>query len=435
MMEMRAITAIAATAGISAILGAAYPVCAAEISESDIQNLQQLVRRQQEQIDTQAGQIRMLSEKLDSVLGKTEQNSTAIAAKTAKQEAENLRTEAMVVSKQAKVDVSLYGQINRAGLWADNGDASKVYFVDNNFSTTRMGLDAVAAFSEGVHIGGKFEYEIVSNGSVEVNQDLQDTSATFKLRHADAFLENKGLGKLFLGQGSTSTDGTAERDLSGTTVVNYSSVQYQAGGQKWYDSISDSLLTSQVKSVIDNMDGLSRRDRVRYDSPLFSGAQISASAIETGAFDTALSYSRKYGETTVAAALGYATPGDLVKWDNQYDGSLSILLASGLNFTFAGGVQEYDVVDRDDPTYWYAKLGYKIKLFSPGITAVAADYGMWNDFELNEDEARSLGLTLVQDVADWGSEFYIAYRLYTLDRDLLAPEDINTLMSGVRVKF
>ena len=183
------------------------------------------------------------------------------------------------------------------------------------------------------------------------------------------------------------------------------------------------------------MDGLSRRDRVRYDSPLFSGAQFSASAIETGAFDTALSYNRKYGETTVAAALGYATPGDLANWDDQYDGSFSILLPSGLNFTVAGGFQEYDIIDRDDPNYWYAKLGYKTKLFLPGITAFAVDYGMWNDFELNDDEAQSLGLAFVQDVADWGSEFYIAYRFYTLDRDLLSPEDINTLMSGVRVKF
>ena len=60
---------------------------------------------------------------------------------------------------------------------------------------------------------------------------------------------------------------------------------------------------------------------------------------------------------------------------------------------------------------------------------------MWNDFELNEDEAESIGLTFVQDVADWGTEFYIAYRLYTLDRDQLSPEDINTVLGGARVKF
>ena len=101
-MKMRAITAIAAATGMSAILGVTQPVCAAEISQGDIKNLQQLVLRQQEQINIQAAQIRMLNEKLDSVLGKTEQNSTAIAAKADKQEVENLQTEAMVVSNSLK---------------------------------------------------------------------------------------------------------------------------------------------------------------------------------------------------------------------------------------------------------------------------------------------------------------------------------------------
>lgn len=434
-MKLRTIAAIATATGVSALIGAPHPALAAGLSDSEARELKQLVIRQQQQLDAQASQIRMLSEKLDGVLGKTEQNSTAIAAKADKKEVENLQTEAMVVSKQPKVDLSLYGQINRAALWSDNGDTSKTYFVDNAFSSTRMGLDALSAVGEGLNIGGKLEYEVVSNNTLDVNQDEEDTSATFKLRHADAFLESKSLGKLSLGQGHTATDTTAERDLSGATVANYSAVQNQAGGQKWYDSAAGTLLSSQVKSVFDNMDGLSRRDRVRYDSPLFSGVQLSASAIETGAFDTALSYTRKYGETSVAAALGYATPGDLAKWEDQYDGSLSILLPSGLNFTVAGGFQQYDLTDRDDPNYWYAKLGYKKKFFSHGITALAVDYGMWNDFELNEDEAESIGLTFVQDVADWGTEFYIAYRLYTLDRDQLSPEDINTVLGGARVKF
>ncbi len=415
--------------------GSPGSVLAVEVSEADLKALQELVIRQQQQLDAQAGQIRALNDKLDGVLGKTEQNTASIAAKADRQDVENLKSDKLVSSKVPKVDVSLYGQINRAGLWADNGDSSRVYFVDNNFSSTRMGLDAVAAATEWLNVGGKLEYEVISNNSMEVNQLEEDTTASLKLRHADAFVESKTFGKVSLGQGSTSSDGSAERDLSGTTVVSYSAVQDQAGGQKWYDGISDTLLTSQVKSVIDNMDGLSRRDRIRYDSPVFSGLQLSASAIESGAFDTALSYSRKYGETTVAAALAYALSGDLSKWDDQYDGSVSILLPSGLNFTVAGGFQQYDLTDRNDADYWYAKLGYKTQLFSPGITAFAVDYGMWNEFELNEDEAQSIGLAFVQDIADWGTEFYIAYRLYTLDREGASADDINTVMSGARVKF
>lgn len=434
-MRKRTLTAIAAATGLSAIVCVSSPACATDISASDIKNLQQLVIRQQQQLDSQAGQIKALNDKLNSVLGKTEENTASIDTKADKKDVENLKTDTMVVSKQPKVDVSLYGQINRAGLWADNGDSSKVYFVDNAFSSTRMGLDAIAAVGESVNIGGKLEYEIISNSSLEVNQDAEDTTASFKLRHADAFIENKSLGKIFLGQGSTSADTTAERDLSGTTVVNYSAVHDLAGGQLWYDSISQTLLTSQVKSVFDNMDGLSRRDRIRYDSPEFAGMQFSASAIESGAFDTAATYSRKYDETSVVAAIGYASSSDLTKWDDQIDGSFSVLLPSGLNFTLAGGVQQYDLDDRNDPNYWYAKLGYKAKLLSPGVSAFALDYGMWNEIELNEDEAQSLGLTYVQDFKDWGTEFYIAYRLYSLDREDLSADDINSVMSGVRVKF
>jgi hypothetical protein len=425
----------ALSAAVVLSLAPVQPACSGGADEGAIQALQQLVKNQQQQLDAQANEIETLKGMLNSLLGQTEQNTAAIAEKADQKEMENLQSESMVVSKIPRVDVSVYGQINRAGLWADNGDASQVYFVDNIFSSTRMGIDAVAKASDDLNIGGKLEYEIISNSSNEVNQDQPDSSATLKIRHADTFAQSRTLGKISLGQGSTSSDGTAERDLSGTSVVSYSAVQYQAGGQKWYDDSSDTVLLSQVKSVIDNMDGLSRRDRLRYDTPVFSGWQLSASAIEAEAFDGALSYSRKFGGTAVAAAFGYATPGDLAAWENQYSGSLSVLLGSGLNFTLAGGIQEYDVVDRDNPDYWYGKLGYKTSLFPQGASAFAVDYGMWNDFDLNGDEAQSLGLAFVQEIADWGTEFYLAYRLYALERDLADIADVNSVMAGARVKF
>ena len=425
--------AYALAAGTSLLLAISNPAHAG--GSGELKDLQQLVNSQQQQLDAQAGEIAALKEALNALLSQNEQTKSAIAEKADKKDIENLHTDTMVVSKNAKVDVSLYGQINRAGLWADNGDSSEVYFVDNIFSSSRMGIDALAKATEDLNIGGKLEYEIISNSSLEVNQDEQDTSASLKVRHVDAFVESKTLGRVSLGQGSTSTDSSAERDLSGTNVVAYSAVQYQAGGQKWYDSSTDVVSTSQVKSVIDNMDGLSRRDRIRYDTPAFAGFQLSASAIETGAYDSALSYSRKFYGTTLGAAIGYANPGDLAKWDNQYDGSLSILLENGLNLTLAGGIQEYDTDDRNDPNYWYTKLGYKANLFSPGITALSVDYGMWNDFDRNENEAQSIGLAFVQDIADWGTEFYIAYRLYTLDSQNGDFDDINSVMSGARIKF
>ena len=203
---------LALVAGTSLFLGVSSPALAAD-GTGELKTLQLLVDSQQQQLNSQAGEIAALKETLNSLLSQTAQNKPAVAAKADKKEAESSQPESLVVSKIPKVDVTLYGQINRAALWADNGDSNQVYFVDNIFSSSRMGLDALAGVTDDLFFGGKFEYEIISNSSLEVNQDEQDTSASLKIRHADVFVESKALGKIFLGQGSTSTDATAERDL------------------------------------------------------------------------------------------------------------------------------------------------------------------------------------------------------------------------------
>ena len=96
-MRKRTLTAIAMATGLSAIVGVSSPACATDISESDIKNLQQLVIRQQQQLDSQAEQIKALNDKLNSVLGKTEENTASIDTKADKKDFENLKTDTMVV--------------------------------------------------------------------------------------------------------------------------------------------------------------------------------------------------------------------------------------------------------------------------------------------------------------------------------------------------
>jgi TolA-binding protein len=418
-------------------------------------DLERMVKEQQKQLDTQAGEIAELKEQLKALLGTTEKNKEALAAKVDKEEIENLKIDRMVSSGNKNVDVSLYGQINRAGLWADNGDSSNVYFVDNKFSTTRMGLDATVKATNDLTIGGKIEYEIISNISNQVNQFDQNIKGEFNHRHTFVYLKSEDLGKLSLGHTSTASDGTAEMDLSGTKVVSYSAINFFAGGQLWYDpdvtsssaiENSDTHIVEEnreedfnalhIDQTVNNMDGLSRKDLVRYDSPSFSGFSLAGAAIEDGAFDAAARYQRKFGESTVAAALAWATPGDLAKWDNQYDGSISFLHGSGFNITLAGGQQDYDdKVKSDDPAYWYGKLGYRAGFFPQGESAFAVDYGRWKDFFQSGDEVDSIGVAFVQNIRDWGTEFYLSYRWHSLDRDNADYDDINGVMAGARVKF
>jgi hypothetical protein len=71
-------------------------------------------------------------------------------------------------------------------------------------------------------------------------------------------------GKISLGKGSTPSDGTAELDLSKTDVVQYSGIADIMGGLKFRDS-NDDLTSIKVEDAFFNLDGLSRKNRVRYD--------------------------------------------------------------------------------------------------------------------------------------------------------------------------
>lgn len=418
-------------------------------------NLEQVVREQQRQLDLQAGEIAELKEQLKALLETTRLNQEALADKADKKQVEDFKIDKVVSSSNKNVDVNLYGQINRAVLWADNGDSSRTYFVDNVFSTSRMGLNAKTRPNEDLTIGAKLEYEITSNRSNQVNQYDQNIKAEYIQRHTFVYLDSQKVGKVSLGHTSAASDGTAEIDLSGTAVVSYSAINYFAGGQIWNDVSNSSSSGSTVDDIhaiegegpenvdflhvdqtAQNMDGLSRKDLVRYDTPSFSGFSLAGSAIEDGAFDLAARYERKFGDSAIAAALAWATAGGLANWDNQYDGSISFLHASGLNLTLAGGQQDYDdQFKSDDPAYWYGKLGYRAHLFSPGETAFAVDYGRWSDFAASGDEVDSIGVAFVQNVKDWGSEFYISYRWHSLDRDNADFNDIIGVMAGARVKF
>lgn len=432
---MTIVKKIAAAASGTALICSLATVANAEgVDETMLLELKKLIEQQQKQLDTQAAQIADLKTQLSG--GAVAQ--APMAEKAEAKEPVAAGEEKVVSSRLKEVDVNLYGHINKGVLWADNGDASKVSFVDNSNSQSRIGVNASVSPSEDFNVGGKIEYGIKSNASADVNQiDTNGaTSVNWNLRHADIFLTSKTYGKVSLGQGSTASDGTAEIDLSGTTVIAYSSVGDYAGGQYLYEPDTDTLSELQVKNFYSNMDGLGRDDRLRYDSPSVVGLTLSGSAVSGDAYDAALRYSRSYGDTKVAAAVAWANPADTnTSVDNQYNGSMSILLGNGLNATFSAGLREMSDDDRDDATTWYGKLGYRVNVCSLGTTSFAVDYGENEDIRSNGETGKTWAVSAVQDIPSWGTEFYLAFRNYTLDSESLSYDDVNAVMGGARVKF
>jgi len=400
-------------------LGLLGPSVAFAQSAEDVQKQIELLQRQLQEVQQQLEQLKQQQQK---------------TGEQVRQAVEQPRLPAGVAkSGNKRVQLTVSGQINRAVLFTDDGDRQDAFFVDNDNSSTRVRLVGKARATEELTVGTLFEVEFQSNPSNVVNQDNERGvgTGTFNERHFDLFFDHERFGKLSLGQGDTASNSASEVDLSGTSVVGYSSVSDMAGGIFFVDD-NTGRTAIRVSDAFSNMDGLSRDDRIRYDTPGFAGFVASASAIADERWDVALRYSRQYGETKVAAAVAYS---DAPGAQERIDGSISVLFGNGFNITAAAGRDDPDQAGRDNPTFVYGKLGYLMDMFEIGRTALAVDVYAGKDIGADGDDSLSVGAFAVQNVDVIATELYLGYRYYDLDRDGLDLDPVNAVMTGARIKF
>lgn len=329
--------------------------------------------------------------------------------------------------------ISVYGQVNRAMMYVDDGNQSEVFQVDNDNSSSRIG-SKVKVNKDGLTAGANFEFEYKSPGSDKIDQEGNDGSNNqFYKRKVEAYLSGS-FGMVSMGTGSTASDATSEADLSGTKMAGRSKVASIAGAVKFFDKDTYALSSTTVGKAFSNMDG-GLKDRIRYDSPVLYGFQLSASFRKEAVDDVAeagVTYNGSLSDNKIKAALAYVD--DQNKDSNQVNGSASILLPMGLNFTVAAGTQDVDGRS-NDPTFVYGKIGYIVDIFSSGKTAFSLDYGKYNDQVQDADEGDTMGCQVIQKLKDLNTELYLGYRFYSLDRDSENLDDVTGALAGMRLKF
>ena len=336
-----------------------------------------------------------------------------------------------VVSPSAySIDFTISGQINRAVLYADDGDQSEFFFVDNTNSSTRFRFLGTNDFDNGWKVGFLWEVEMKSNPSSEVSMDMDEDleGPNFEERHIDILFQKWGI--LRLGQGDTATNGTSEVDLSGTDVAAFSSVSDVGGGFEFKkDGVGIGATVGQTRS---NFDGLSRRDRIRYDTPRFAGMFVAVSFEQKGEWDVAARYAADFGWARMAAAAGWAQYEESADSaggtrEGGFSSSASMLFKNGLNLTVS-----YATRDQigPNPTNAFGKIGYRYKKHAASI-----QYSRTKDLAEIGDKGDTFGLAYVHST--WvGVELYGTYYLHMLKRETLVdPDDINVFMAGARVKF
>ena len=403
-----------------------------------VERLERMIKEQQQQLESVRRELNQLKQTAaDAQTKAAEAKSEASQATTAVQETIGKKDEFrnLVSSSPGKIKLAISGQVNRAVNIIDDGKNTDAYFVDNDASNSRVRFIGTAKASDDLTVGSRIEVAFAPNDSSQVNQNTEDSGNFFDERWVEVSLTSKRFGKVSLGKGDSASNNTAEVDLSKTDVVQYASIADIAGGMLFRQTSGDNRLTTvKVSDAFKDLDGLSRKDRLRYDTPTFYGFSLAGSLISDQRWDASLWWGGQGLGFKAAGAAAIADPNQ----DNtnyQYDGSFSLLHeATGLNLTLSAGLLDYD--GRNAGTNLWGKLGWLTRFFPVGQTAFAVDYDRSTNFPTGTDKGYSVGGAVVQQFDDYGTELYVQYRLYSLDRDVEpSVENMNVGTIGARVKF
>tara|TARA_Y100000813_G_scaffold194344_1_gene174595 strand:+ start:489 stop:977 length:489 start_codon:yes stop_codon:yes gene_type:complete len=158
-----------------------------------------------------------------------------------------------------------------------------------------------------------------------------------------------------------------------------------------------------------------------------------------GAVDATLNYSANVSGVTVQAAAGWynnsSNPNNDDAFEDGFSGSVSALTSGGFSVTLAAGTKSAATQGRDDPMFFYGKLGYQAKLNTLGASAFAVDFGRYEDAAQNGDSLDTVGLQAVQELEGTGSSVYVAYRYHSLDRTGSDFDAIHSVMTGAYIAF
>jgi len=351
--------------------------------------------------------------------------------------------EATTVRKgNSKVSLTVSGQVNRELLFWDNGVDDDVYIVDSNLSSTRLRFSGSARINSSLEAGFKIEFDPEIDTSDEVDETTGTSALNIDMRIHDVWLKGT-VGKLSLGKGDTASNGASEVDISGSGIVGYSSgfpdhmtsFTFQGGGGP------------TVGDAFSNFDGLSRRSRLRYDTPTFAGFTVSTSWGQTARqgddfWDVALRYAGEFGGIRVAAAVAVTRDEDSTgAADDETEGvngSISVMhVPTGLNVTFAAGNRDF-ASTTEDGDFHYVKVGIKQKWFAVGATAISVDYYHGDDINtafVGNDDSEFWGVQFVQNIDAAAMEIYAGYYHAEYDETGSTFEDMDMFAIGSRIKF
>jgi predicted porin len=355
-----------------------------------------------------------------------------------------------------KVSLEVYGKVNQAIGWWDDGEETNIYNFTNDTSRTRIGFKGKAKITDDLYAGYRIEIGLRApdQGDLSATSDDGD-GQEFDLRHSYWTLGSKKYGSINVGETSMAHDGIQQFTTAKTSHFANQDI-FDANDD--FDIVGAGTVEwSTIAYVFEPGEG-SRGKVIRYDSPEFAGFQVKAHYGEDDIWGVGLTYEGDVGEFAVEGGIGYgemteedeectegATGGHCEEWG----GSLSVMhKPTGLFATGSYGERK----DRDKGiafngsdriTHWMVQGGIEQKWIPLGETTVFGGYQEHDAGQVTaailDAQVEMFEVGLNQHLSSAAMDLYLHYKHYDADLvDAGGPMDTEawqTVIGGAHIKF
>ncbi len=370
-----------------------------------------------------------------------------------------------------KVSLEIYGQVNEAIMFWDDGSESDMTVVTNDNGRSRFGLRGKAKIDGDWEAGYRLEIGVRSANSKRITQDDDNAGGGIDFRDSHWYLKSKTLGTVYMGLGTSATNAITEINLTQTGLISkYSDVEDSGLGLRLRSSANGGLSgLSWFRLLGDGGDQPGEGERslkvVRYESPSIAGFVAGASWGEDDIWDVSLRYTGEGAGFKYTAGIGYgvvldgpetstvcATRSGAGSSDARCEnlgGSISVIHeATGLFVNAGTGIKNDELLNGtttfsgtgadDEQTFWAVQAGVEKKFNEHGKTTI---YGEYYDYQGGANDRRTIGATdalnplgapaaifssgvemfgagVIQGFDNAALQVYISYRHYEADLTL-----------------
>jgi len=384
-----------------------------------------------------------------------------------------------------KVKLTVSGHVNEAILFWDDGFERNAYQVTNEMARSRFRFVGEAKIDDRWSAGYLLELGVRGANQNGVNQNTDDVGQGVDVRHSAWWINNKDLGKVWVGQTSQASDGITEINLANTGHFLTPGISDFAGAflLRGSNGATGPRLSATWSSNAPGAPGEGNRlNLVKYETPTIQGFQLSASWGEDDVWDIAARYANEFNGVKVAFGIAYQQwtdqdygcadlSGAAVSGGSDCDAlglSGSVMhVPTGLYVTGAYGFRNDDnrstrfgaaADDRDE--FWWLTAGIQRKWLPLGNTTIYGEYGQYETggaLTAGGPVAFAGGFISGSDTTIWGvginqqieaaaMDLYVMYRHFDIDVSVsatggvagsadVAVENFDAVLTGGIIRF